>query len=441
MKNKTTAAVIEELACCGLNSRGQGLCRPADGPVTFVDGLLPGERAVVRITAAKKNYRAGAVERLIEASPRRVEPRCPWAGSCGGCGLAHADYEAQLDFKAQLALDAFRRIGGLALDALTVTPSPRAWGYRNKAGFPVTPRGVGFYAPNSHRLVPVDRCPLVLPELERAYGVLRNHPLMKGLQPYDERTGRGLLRHLVLRGDGRGAVLALLVLNSTAVPPSVQRAARSLMDDANLCGVVANFNTGAGNRMLTEHTRLLAGTDRLTHRLGGYELTHDGTAFFQVNDGAAELLFTAAAEGVRGKTLELFCGVGALTRFVAPRVETLLAVELWEPSVRQARRNMAGLDHVELHLADAQTVDERLFDGMDTVVVDPPRSGLSPHTVELIGKSGASRLVYVSCDPATLARDLAALLSGPRPFHLDRLQAFDLFPQTPHVETVCLMTR
>lgn len=432
---------VETLTCSSLNSRGQGLCRPSDAPVTFVDGLLPGEVAQVQLVKSKKSYRTGKVIGLLEPSPHRVEPPCPWAGRCGGCGLAHCSSEGQLQAKVQTALDALRRIGGLALDQLSITPSPKQWGYRNKASFPVTPWGIGFYAAESHRLVPVDCCPLVRPELELAYQRLRSHPVIKALQPYDERSGRGLLRHLVLRSDGQGSVLLLLVLNCTQVPPALAKAAPKLTEQLGLSGLVVNFHTAAGNRVMTDQCQLLAGSDTLTHHLGPHSLSHDGTAFFQVNDGAAQLLFEAAAAHAQGRVVELFCGVGALTAFLAQRAEQVTAYELWAPAVEQAQKNLAPWPNARALLADAQNLQPQALQGADTLVVDPPRAGLSPQTAQLIAQSDAHRLVYVSCDPATLARDLSTLCTGPRAFALQTLQAFDLFPQTPHVEQLALLSR
>lgn len=430
---------IQTLFCSALNSKGQGICR-GTGPVTFVSGLLPGERAEVELTCQKKNYSVGRIVTLLDSSPHRVEPPCPWAGRCGGCQLAHASYSFQLDLKRDLAIDAHRRIGKRDVD-LKVTPSPKQWGYRNKAAFPVTPWGIGFYASGSHDLVPVDCCPLLEAQLERAYQGLRPHPLIAGLEPYDERRGKGLLRHLVLRSDGDGGAHLLLVLNSQTVPEKLRAAAPALAGELGLASVAVNFNTAAGNRILTERTEALVGEGVLCHHLGSHRLNHDATAFFQVNDGAAQLLFEAAAAHAQGRVVELFCGVGALTAFLAQRAEQVTAYELWAPAVEQAQKNLAPWPNARALLADAQNLQPQALQGADTLVVDPPRAGLSPQTAQLIAQSDAHRLVYVSCDPATLARDLSTLCTGPRAFALQTLQAFDLFPQTPHVEQLALLSR
>lgn len=430
---------IQTLFCSALNSKGQGICW-GTGPVTFVSGLLPGERAEVELTCQKKNYSVGRIVTLLDSSPHRVEPPCPWAGRCGGCQLAHASYSFQLDLKRDLAIDAHRRIGKRDVD-LKVTPSPKQWGYRNKAAFPVTPWGIGFYASGSHDLVPVDCCPLLEAQLERAYQALRPHPLIAGLEPYDERRGKGLLRHLVLRSDGDGGTHLLLVLNSQTVPQKLRAAAPTLVSELGLASLVVNFNTAPGNRILTERTEALVGEGVLRHHLGSHRLNHDATAFFQVNDGAADLLFRHAADLVEGRVLELFSGVGSLTCYIASRAQSVHSVEVWGPAVEQAKVNTAPFGNVFCHLADAGRLDSSLFEEVDTLVVDPPRSGLDAATVERALESGAHRLVYVSCDPATLARDLSLLTQGPRAFCLEGVRGFDLFPQTAHLEQMALLSR
>lgn len=433
----------------GLSSDGSGIAR-TDRGVVFVAGALPGELVDAEILKRHKDFSLARTRAVVRSSPGRTVPRCPAFGQCGGCQLQHADYPLQLSLKAGLVRDAMTRLGGFApelFEGLECVLSPQSWGYRNKASFPVQSlRGrivTGFYRASSHRLVQLESCPVNAVPLNALYKtVLKGLPTLP-FGGYDETTHEGKLRHLVMRaGINTGQTLLSFVIKGRLAAKGIKAlvAAGAAGRPSTL---TLNHNSKPGNVILGTHTEPLIGTGRIAERLDTWTLEFDTTSFFQVNTAQAEQLFHYTAEQVRGSdVLELYSGVGSLTCFLAhpDRGARVTAVEEWRSAVKMAERNMEanGLA-VRLLCARAEEAVEDLRGSYSTVVVDPPRDGCARAVLEAIHAFHVPRVVYVSCNPATLARD-ARILTG-YGYRLDSIRSFDMFPQTVHVETVAVLER
>lgn len=445
---------MEQIYIDRINSAGQGIGKAADGRTVFVDGALPGETTVIAVRQEKKSYIQARVERVITPVEGRREPPCRWYRSCGGCQLQHAEYDLQCSIKSMIAADALRRIGGFDVHDIPCVPSPNEWRYRNKASFPVRARGrsgaVGFFKENSHDIVPIDSCPVICDRSNSLYAVLKD--MIEGGEfcCYNERKNEGWLRHVIIRSarDGEELLLVLVV----AAEPTGQ-ALKSLEDlydflkegFPELQGLVLNINPDEGNVIVGSRSVLVKGVDRLSERLGDFELSYDGTSFFQANSEQAEALFTYAAGLIKGQSLlELYCGVGALTAFLSRSARHIKAVEIWPPAVALAEENgkanhIVGLEVIEGAAEKVITAGE--LQDVDCVVVDPPRGGCEKSLIQCIAASPVKQLLYISCNPATLARDAALLREAGFALQADSLRIFDMFPQTCHVETVALMSR
>lgn len=434
----------------GISSDGSGIARTEHG-VAFVHGALPGELVTAEIVSRHKGFSVARAVSIERASPGRVEPRCACYGRCGGCQLQHAGYPAQLELKAALVRDAMERIGGAAPDVcagLTCIPSPEAWGYRNKASFPVQAgrpgRGAriitGFYRAGTHRIEPIRSCPVDAAPLDEMYRALLPGLADLPFDGYDERTHQGKLRHIVMRAGLRtGQTLLSFVVNGRLAARGV-KALVALGMRGRPTTLTLDHNSRPGNVILGARAEPLIGDGIISERLGPWTLSFDTTSFFQVNSGQAERLFAYASERAGGgRILELYSGVGALTCWLAGRGE-VTSVEGWPSAVRMAERNLRA-NGLAAHAlcGKAEDVIEELAGTFDVVVMDPPRDGCARTVLEAIARSSAPRVVYVSCSPATLARD-CKILAG-HGYRLTSIQAFDMFPQTAHVETVVVMER
>lgn len=394
-------------------------------------GAAPGDRLEIEVVERKKNYARGRIIDVLAPGPERVAPPCPVFGRCGGCQWQHLSYRAQLRWKREIVRDAFRRVAHMDVDVAEVVPSPNPWRYRHKTAVPL---GRGFYAHGSHAIVPFEECLIQHPLLDRVVVAVR----ALELPLYDERSHTGLLRHVVARCNLKGdqAVVALVV-NGDTVPDR----ARSLMQAVpELRGVVANINTRPGNVILGDRSVTLAGEDAITEEVDGLVFEVSVESFFQVNPAAAATLHGMAAEvaGSGASALDLYAGVGSIALRLAPEFEHVTAVEISEAACRDAERNAAlnGISNVRFIPG---RVEDMPAQRADVVVLDPPRKGAGPEVVASVARMRPTRVVYVSCDPATLARDARSLAeAGLQPRTAAPL---DMFPQTAHVECVAQFTR
>lgn len=450
--NRFTQAPMLELEISRFNSIGEGIGNMPDGRICFVSGALPGEKVSARIISEKKDFLRLRTVRVLDRSSKRRVPTCPWFDRCGGCQIQHMTYAYQLEFKRLMLLDALTRNG--KFDSLPTIPeckaSPREWGYRNKAAFPVAPsqRGfaIGFFQKGSHKIVPIDRCPILDPDLVKAYRICREQLGELPLSPYDEKRHLGDLRHLILR-KGHFAEEGLLALVLREEPPrSALRKIRLFLDKVqksvpSIQNAVININPRQGNFIWGQKTLTLTGRPVVHESLGPFSFELDASAFFQVNSEQALDLFryvVAEATASKGtRCLELFSGTGSLTCFLGEKFPVIAAVESWQAAISGLRKNLKTnrMAHVKVYPQTAETFMSTCQPGtFDVVVLDPPRSGCKPEVIEGIIRVAPQRIIYVSCNPATLARDLKRLVE--KGYKINQVTPFDMFPQTYHVETV-----
>jgi len=451
-KNEILTLTVESLS-----SDGSGIAH-SDGQAVFIPGAAPGDVAEIRIVKALKKYAFGRIESILSPGPDRVELDCPVAAPCGGCGLRHISYEAECAAKTTFVKDAFTRIGKLDVPVLPILPSPLTSHYRNKVQLPVgTDKDgqvtTGFYAGHSHRIIPCPDCrlqPQWMNELvARACSLLQQ----AGAAAYEETTGTGLVRHLFLRqGWHSGQRLLCFVINGKALPRESQ-ICQTLAQEFQLTTVLINSNTARTNVILGQKTRTVLGSgfiedvlqagDGVPVRMGVHE-------FYQINTPAAEILYAKAREfaGLHEDDflLDLYCGMGTIGLSMLPDCRRLLGVEVIPQAVQSARDTASrlglGPDRADFLCADAAQAAARLAaqgEHPDVIVLDPPRKGCDETTLRAVVEMSPRRIVMISCNPATAARDVAFLnASGYRPL---RVQPADLFPRTKHVETVVLMSR
>ena len=436
-------AVIE-----GYASGGEGVAR-IEGVAVFVKEALRGERAGVLIEHTGHSAAWGRVERLLEPSPARVEPDCPYYGVCGGCQFRHMTYEEELEAKRRRVEDALRRIGGAELPVSVIHGAKNTLRYRNKVQFPVSERAIGYYRGRTHQVVDVADC-LLQPEL---VSVCR--AAVKGwmerfhIPAYDERAGRGLVRHLFVRTNPAGEALCCLVVNGRKLPHEGELTETLRRAAPSLAGVALSVNTKRTNVILGDAYRTLWGRDWLEEELCGHTFRLSVPSFFQVNREQTEVLYRRALDfaALSGRETvgELYCGIGTISLTLAEQAKRVIGVEVVPQAVEDARENARrnGLEaKTRFECGDAGYLAAQLErEGVrpEVVVVDPPRKGLAAEVVDAIARMAPDRVVYVSCDPATLARDVGRFV--PLGYVPVEAEAVDLFPRTAHIETCVKLLR
>jgi len=446
------------LEVTGLTHRGQGVVR-MDGRVVFVPGAVPGDLVELRITERRSNYSVGEISRLVQPSPWRAEPRCSVFSACGGCTFQNFSYPAQLEWKRAQVHEALRRIGQLeGLVVHPALPSPRLWGYRNKSSFPLGKAGsrviAGCFAPGTHRIVDTAECPVQHPLNNLILRQARELIAAMGLSVYREQTRRGLVRHLVTRvGVGTGEGMAILVTGTRSFPAGSQFGEGLLSQTPGLVSVVQNVNAEPTNIVLGNETRILAGKGHVDDIMGDDVLGRlrfrvSPLSFYQVNPEQAVNLYRVVLQyaGLTGSetVVDVYSGVGTIALFLANQAGAVVGIDEVGAAVADARVNagLNGIDNAEFITGRAERVLPQLAGrGLraDVVVLDPPRAGCAPEVLQACARLSPARLVYVSCYPATLARDLARLCG--LGYRVWEVQPVDMFPMTPHVETIVLMSR
>ena len=433
-------------------AEGHGVAH-VEGCAVFVPGAIVGERYRLKLTKAAKAWAAGRIEEILVRSPHRVPRACPQGKRCGGCDFWHMDYEAELSLKAARVRDALNRLGGERLTQVPILGAETQVGYRNKAQYPVAMEGgkavAGFFQAGTHRVIPVDRCAILPPEMDRVKDAVLSYMNTYRIPAYDEATGKGLVRHIYVRkAFGTGQLLCCLVVNGDKLPRERELIEMLKRQMPELTTLVLSENRKKGNTVLGDRFRTLFGPGYLEDTLCGHRFRLSPRSFYQVNRDQAQRLYEAAmdlAELSKADTvLDLYCGAGTITLTMAPRAGRVIGVEIVEAAVQDARDNAArnGIQNAEFFCADAgQAAQELERRGLrpDVITLDPPRKGLSLDVIDAVDKMDPRRLVYISCDPATLARDLA--LFKEKGFTLRAVQALDLFPRCAHVETVVLLSR
>jgi 23S rRNA (uracil1939-C5)-methyltransferase len=432
----------------GYSSEGLGIVR-IGGEVVFLPGAVRGETAELRITRVMKNAAAGELVKILTPSPARREPDCPYFGQCGGCVFRHMSYEEELWAKCRRVQDALERIGGLTVPVEEILGAEHPLHYRNKCQYPVDAAGtVGFYRARTHSVVEVASCRIQQPAADAAAGAVREWMRRYRIPGYDERSGKGLVRHVYVRVNREGQSLCCLVANGRKVPREAELTGLLRAAVPGVLGVVLNTNTERSNVVLGGRYRTLWGQDFLMDTLRGISFRLSVPSFYQVNREQAEVLYGKALEfaGLTGRetVLDLYCGAGTITLCMAGAAKRVIGAEIVPEAIADARENAArsGISNAEFFCGDAAAIAAKLReDGLrpDVITVDPPRKGLAPEVVASVAGMEPERVVYVSCDPATLARD--ARLFGRLGYEAVRAAAVDLFPGTAHVETVVLLSR
>ena len=432
---------------------GRGIAR-VDGQVLFVPGAIPEERCLVRVVNIGKTAAHGKLLRVEAASPHRIEPDCPYFPACGGCAFRHVDYQMELEFKRQRVLDALVRIGGCALNTLPITGGDQPEGYRNKVQYPVQEQNgraeAGFFSAGTHRVIPIDHCRIQPDCADEIRAAVLRWMDQYHIRAYDEKSGRGCVRHIYIRrGAVSGETLVCISASCKALPHSAELVATLRAAAPEVTSVVFTPNEKRGNTILGDTFLPLYGPGQIQDTLCGLQFRLSPAAFYQVNHDQAERLYQkalqfAALTGTQ-TALDLYCGTGTITLCLAREAGRAIGVEVVPQAIEDAKENAARngfADKTEFYCMDAgraaQMFAER-DERPDVIVVDPPRKGVSPDVIEAMAAMGPQRIVYVSCDPATLARDVKLLRE--KGYTLQAAEAFDLFPRCAHVETVALLKK
>lgn len=481
MIKKNDRAVID-ITDMGIN--GEGIGR-TDGYTLFVKDAVIGDRAEVKVIKAKKNYGYARLMKVLEPSAYRTSPRCPYARQCGGCQIQEMSYDRQLVFKEQKVRENLERIGGIDRALLDKVMEPvvgmeEPFGYRNKAQFPFgTDKNgepvTGFYAGRTHDIIANTDCALGVSVNKDILEIILAFMKKYKIPSYDERTGEGLIRHALIRcGFATKEIMVCLVINGTGIP-HVQRLVDELIRIPGMTGITISPNTQRTNVIMGDSYEVVWGKGYITDYIGKIRYQISPLSFYQVNPAQTEKLYSLALEYADlkgGETVwDLYCGIGTISLFLAQRAKKVYGVEIVPQAIENARENarLNGIDNAEFFVGKAEEVLPEYYErlrGMtgsggivsassedggksvkesapgahaDVIVVDPPRKGCDEALLETIVKMAPERVVYVSCDSATLARDLKALCGSG--YELRRLRVVDQFPMTVHVEVVCLLSK
>ena len=446
IKNQIYEAVISDYT-----AEGQGVAK-IEGCAAFIPNAICGEKVTVRIEKAQKTWASGKIVEILEKSPHRVNRECPVAKLCGGCDFWHMDYAEETRLKAERVRSCLNRIGGENLEQIPILSAPTCHGYRNKAQYPVSSRKgkafAGFFKAGTHSVVENDRCLILPPEMDQVKDIVIAHMNRFRIPAYDEATHTGLVRHIyVRRGVVSEQVLVCLAVNGRRLPHGPELI-EELKQVPGFTTLVLSVNTNKGNTILGDEFITLYGPGTIEDTLCGLTFRLSPRSFYQVNHHQAQRLYAAAIEqaGITkaDTVLDLYCGVGTITLAMAGAAGKVIGVEVVPQAVEDARENAKrnGIENAEFFCGDAGAAALELeAKGIkaDVVVVDPPRKGLNADTIEALSRFAPRRIVYVSCDPATLARDVALLKE--RGYHLKNALAADLFPRCAHVETVVCLSK
>ena len=441
-----------ELEITGYSSEGSGVGR-YNGQAVFVDGAAAGDTAACVIIKAKPNYAVGKIVHILKASQDRVQPDCGVFPRCGGCRYRHVTYEAELRLKYQKVADAFARIGHLDVTLQPIVGADSPARYRNKAQYPVYMANgrlsAGFYAPFSHRVIDAKDCLLQPENFGAILKTVARWAEKYKITTYDEATGKGLLRHIYLRkGFATNETMVCLVINGEKIFQTEVLLAALLKADASIKTVLLNHNTENTNVILGRRCTVLYGDGYIEDILCGKRFRISPLSFYQVNREQTQRLYEKAAEfalaGGAKTLLGLYCGAGTIGLTMADKVERLIGVEIVPEAVEDAKVNAAlnGVENAEFICADAAAAAAQLRErgiAPDVIILDPPRKGCDEALIRTVAEMGPERIVYVSCDPATLARDCERLAACG--YAVETAVPFDLFPRTVHIETVVLMIR
>lgn len=419
-----------------------------DGHPYFVPFALPREKVKGLVEVAKKEYTSLRLTTIQEESPHRKTPECPRFFSCGGCQLLHISYEAELKIKTQIVRKALSKFTddpcAIIHDCL---PSPKPFHYRNKIQLPVAAKKngevvMGFYRPSTHDIIPYDECFVHVESMEEYANALRPLIETSGIRPYNEITGTGTLRHLIIRANQKGeALIGLVVTNGE--DPHLEKLAANMIDALpKIKGIVLSINESKHNKIIGDAHQVLWGDDNLVEEVGGLLFSVSLASFFQINREASEVLYDVALRfanlSQQTRLLDAYCGIGTISLLAAKRCKNVVGIECVPKAIENAKSNAANnqIHNVEFVIGKIEEIDN-LFTNIDVAILNPPRKGLMPIVAKNLNELGPNQLVYVSCNPTSLARDIGLLTN----YALIEAQPLDMFPQTMHVETVAKLIR
>ncbi|MCM1055510.1 MAG: 23S rRNA (uracil(1939)-C(5))-methyltransferase RlmD [Bacteroides sp.] len=440
------------LEITSVSNDGSGVGRDNEGKVVFVPMTAVGDACRVKILKVKSSYSYGKLEEILTPSPDRTENDCPVFGRCGGCTLRHISYEAEAGAKEGFVRDAFTKIGGLEPEFLPFVKNDNIIRYRNKAQYPIGKDRegnviCGFYAVNSHRIVSCADCVLQPEIFSEIVGHIRDHIQKNRISVYNEAENKGVMRHICLRrGHYSGEINVTLVARRRI--PELQRLSKELMSKfPDIKGVALNINKQDTNVIMGSEEILLSGTGEILDTMCGNAVSVSPRSFYQVNTPMAERLYGIAKEFAEpeGKVIaDIYCGIGTIGLSMAKEAKKVIGVEIVESAVENARKNaeLNGYGNTEFYCADAGSAAELIKKSgskPDAVILDPARKGCELNTLGSIAALDAERIVMISCNPATAARDCKAL--SELGYRCERVAGVDLFSRTGHVECVALLTR
>lgn len=450
-KNDILIVTIEDVT-----SMGDGIAKHEGYPL-FVNGGVTGDEIEITVTKTNKTYGFGRINKILTPSPYRKAPDCPAFDSCGGCDFMHISYDYQLKIKSDTIVGNLRKIGGVAPDEYEfegVIGAVSKQNYRNKAQLPIGKKGkktvFGFYSKKSHDIVPISSCLIQNDDINKAAKVFLDFANEYKISVYDEKSHTGILRHIYVRtGNTTGDMLFVVVTNSKKILPHSEVLVQRLIE---LCpgikGIIQNINTEKTNLVLGKGNKILWGEDKITSYIDNLRFDISSESFFQVNGEQTQKLYAKALEYASPEkdetVFDLYCGTGSISLFLATKANRVIGVEIVEKAIENAKENAAlnGITNADFFAGDcAKTVDVLVANGekADIVVVDPPRKGCSEDMLTLIDKMAPKKLVYVSCNSATLARDVKIL--SEYGFSLKKVCGVDMFPNSTHVECVVLISK
>jgi 23S rRNA (uracil1939-C5)-methyltransferase len=440
-----------------LGYEGEGIGKIDDFTV-FVKGAIDGEVVEAKIIKVNKNFAFGKLISIIKKSPNRVEPICEIYGKCGGCGLQHLSYEKQLNFKKKRVKDCLERIGKLNLNNNDININEtigmeNPYRYRNKVQLPVGNKNgevvVGFYSARSHEIIPMKKCYIQHEVGDEIVALVKTWIKKHNISLYDEENGQGIIRHIMVRKAFKnGDVMVVIIANSNKLPYKEELIKLLQENIAQLKSIVLNINKNRTNVILGDRCETIFGEDNIVDSIGKFKFNISPLSFFQVNPVQTEVLYKKALDyaDLRGNEIvfDAYCGAGTISLFLSQKAKRVYGVEIIKEAIEDAKKNAIqnNVQNVEFIVGQSEKViPELISKGIraDVVVVDPPRKGCEKSLLEAIAKMAPEKIVYVSCDPGTLARDLG-ILNGLN-YKVVEVQPVDMFPETGHVETVVLMSR
>lgn len=444
-KNDILTVTIEDVT-----ASGDGVAKHEDYPI-FINGGVTGDKLNIIVTKTNKTYGFGRIKEILSPSPYRQEAICPVFKECGGCDFMHISYPHQICIKENIVKGNLQRIGSVHPDEYEfqgVISADDTMGYRNKAQLPVGKKGketvVGFYSKKSHEIIATKSCMIQDEKINSITKLFLSYANKHKISVYSEKAHKGILRHLYIRtGNKTGEVLVTIVTNSTSPLPCEDELIKILQKESDIKGIIQNINTEKTNLILGRKNRLIYGQDKICSMIGNLKFNISSESFFQINGTQTEKLYAKALEYADPKkdetVFDLYCGTGSISLFLAQKAHRVIGVEIVEKAIENAKENadLNGMKNTMFYAGDcAEVVDKLLKQGesADIVVVDPPRKGCSEDMLSLIKQMSPKKLVYVSCNSATLARDVKILKEYG--FTLKKVCGVDMFPNSGHVECV-----